>query len=184
MDNHSDGLPYLDKNTLKVYGSFWYLDHLRFQFGNTVLNPRIDFKLNELTNFKMDKTESYPGDTITLSWDGALDKRDVWNLKVSGANSQIVEQTEKFIKIKLPKYGGWNIDFAYNYQVFSKRISDKSPFNDITKEGGVKSGDKIIIKTNYPIDANDVYSAYFLDNNAIPNQSCKYDLKYIDSRTL
>lgn len=178
-------IKYLDKNTLKVYGPIKEYYKLKIQFDKISIIPNVYFKLNELKNIKIDKKESYSGDTLTLTWENKFDKRDSWSLKINyNIVPQIIEQTDKYIKFKLPKTTwGWSIDFIYNNQKFTENIQAKSPFKDIKVDGELKSGDKILIKTNYPIDESDVYSAYLL-NIGYEDQICYYNLKYIDSRTL
>lgn len=179
-------IKYLDKNTLKVYGPIKEYYKLKIQFDKVNITSNTYFYLYKLSNIKIDKKVSYSGDTLTLTWDNKFDKRDSWSLKINYNNDpQIIEQTDKYIKFKLPKsIWGWSVDFTYNNQKITENIQYKSPFNDIKVDGELKSGDKILIKTNFPIDESDVYSAYFLNDNAYSNQNCKYDLKYIDSRTL
>ena len=180
-------IKYLDKNTLKVYGPIKQHYKLKVQFDKISITSNTYFKLNELKNFKIDKAESYPGDTITLSWENALDKRDSWNLKINDNTPQIVEQSDKFIKVKLPKNPwGWTVNVTYNSQKIYNSISCKSPFNDIRINEELKTGDKITIKTNYPIDESDVFAAYHhnFDYFHDADYSITTVLRYINNRTL
>jgi hypothetical protein len=176
------GCTYIDKNTLKVYGSFWYLNNLRIQFGNIVLNPNLNLKLNELKNFRVDKQNAYPGDSVTFSWDNILDKRDSLDIKINTYNPvQVIERTEKYIKIKLPKWGwsSWKVSFSCNYHYTSNYIKVLSIFDDYNM-GTINAGESFRIRTKFPIEQEDLNGIEVLSQN----YNVKLTPNYIDSRTI
>lgn len=180
------GFNYIDKNTLKVYGSFWYLNQLRIQFGNIALNPNLGLKLNELKNLRVDKQNAYPGDTVTFSWDNVLDKRDSLDIKINYYNlAQIIERNEKYVKIKLPKWGWntWEVSVNCNYHFTSNSIKVLSIFDDYNV-GTLNAGESFRIRTKFPIVPEDVSSLFVFNINYSINTTVSLEPKYIDSRTI
>ncbi|WP_320052199.1 hypothetical protein [uncultured Acetobacteroides sp.] len=185
---HPMGFSYMDKNTIKVYGSFWHLNRLKIQFDNIGLSPNLNLKLNELKNIRIDKQNAYPGDTITFNWDNVLDKRDSLDVSINTYNkAQVIERTEKHIKIKLPKWGwySWQVSFSCNYHYTSNSINVLSVFDDYNV-GTINAGESFRIRTKFPIDEEDVngLKIYNLNYNILDNSYVSLEPKYVDSRTI